>query len=131
MTQSATVKDFMATDLATVTPDMDIHDAIGILLERQISGVPVIDEKGKLVGILSIKDCLNIAYSTSYHKEPGGPVSEFMSPDVQTIEADTDIVEVAEIFLKSQYRRFPVMTEGRLIGPISRYDVQRALQARW
>jgi CBS domain-containing protein len=121
----------MATDLVTVAPEMDIHSAIELLLEREVSGAPVIDGKGDLVGILSIKDCLKIAYSASYHKERGGPVSEFMSSDVQTIEADADIVEAAEMFLKIRYRRFPVMNEDRLVGLISRYDILKALQELW
>ena len=121
----------MATDLVTVTPDMNIHRAIRILLERQISGVPVIGENGELVGILSVKDCLKIAFSASYHQEWAGRVSEFMSTEVQTIESDTDIVEAAEIFLKNRYRRFPVVTDGRLVGMISRYDVLRAIEELW
>ena len=129
--KSAPVRDFMATDLVTVTPDMDIHRAIRILLERQISGVPVIDESGELVGILSVKDCIKIAFSASYHQEWAGRVSEFMSTEVQTIESDTDIVEAAEIFLKNRYRRFPVVTDGRLVGMISRYDVLRAIEELW
>jgi CBS domain-containing protein len=129
--KSAPVRDFMTTDLVTVTPDMDIHRAIKILLERQISGVPAIGESGELVGILSVKDCLKIAFSASYHQEWAGPVSEYMSAEVQTIESDTDIVEAAEIFLKNRYRRFPVVTNGRLVGMISRYDVLRALEELW
>lgn len=131
MTRSATVRDFMATDLATATPEMDIHRAIKILLKRQISGLPVIDGKGGLVGFLSVKDCLKIAFSASYHQEWGGRVSEFMSPDVQTIEPDTDIVGAAEIFLKNKYRLFPVVTGGRLVGLISRYDILKALEELW
>ncbi len=121
----------MATDLATVTPEMDIHRAIKLLLDRQISGTPVIDGKGGLVGFLSVKDCLKIAFSASYYQEWGGRVSEFMSPDVQTIEPDTDIVEAAEIFLKNKFRLFPVVTGGRLVGLISRYEVLRALDEFW
>ncbi len=129
--RSARVKDFMTTDPVTLTPDMDIHRAMKILLEREISGAPVLDAQGGLVGILSTKDCLKVAFSASYHREWGGPVSEFMSSEVQTIESDTDIVEAAELFLKVRYRRFPVVTNGRLDGLISRYDVLRALDALW
>ena len=129
--RSARVKDFMTADPVSLAPDMDIHRAMKILLEREISGAPVLDEQGGLVGILSIKDCLKVAFSASYHREWGGPVSEFMSSEVQTIESDTDIVEVAELFLKVRYRRFPVVTNGRLDGLISRYDVLRALDALW
>jgi CBS domain-containing protein len=58
-------------------------------------------------------------------------VSEFMSPEVTTIEADTDIVEVTQIFLRSWFRRYPVMADGRLVGVLSRYDVLRALEELW
>jgi CBS domain-containing protein len=129
--RSARVKDFMTADPVSLAPDMDIHRAMKILLEREISGAPVLDEQGGLVGILSIKDCLRVAFSASYHQEWGGPVSEFMSSEVQTIESDTDIVEAAELFLKVRYRRFPVVTNGRLDGLISRYDVLRALEELW
>jgi CBS domain-containing protein len=129
--QSATVKDFMATDLVTVTPETDIHRAVKILLERRISGAPVIDERGDLVGVLSKKDCLKVAFSAGYHQEWGGKVSEYMSRPVQTVEADADIVEVAELFLKSQYRRFPVMANNRLVGQISRHDILLALEELW
>ncbi len=129
--RSARVKDFMTADPVSLAPDMDIHRAMKILLEREISGAPVLDEQGGLVGILSIKDCLKVAFSASYHREWGGPVSEFMSSEVQTIESDTDIVEAAELFLKVRYRRFPVVTNGRLDGLISRYDVLRALEELW
>jgi CBS domain-containing protein len=121
----------MTTNVTVVTPGMDIHHAIKALLEGQISGAPVVAENGELVGVLSIKDCLKIAFSASYHKERGGPVAQFMSPEVETMEADTDIVAAAEFFLKSRYRRFPVMANDRLVGVISRYDVLKALLELW
>lgn len=54
-----------------------------------------------------------------------------MSENVETIDAGTDIVEVAELFLKSRYRRFPVMEKGRLVGLISRYDALAAIEDLW
>jgi CBS domain-containing protein len=131
MSKSGTANDFMSTDLIVFTPDMDIHRAIKALLEHRISGAPVVDGQGILVGILTKKDCFKIAFSASYHKEWGGRVSEFMSAEVETIDAEADIVEVAELFLKSRYRRFPVMKNGRLVGVISRHDVLRALEELW
>lgn len=131
MSQSDTVNDYMSTELVTFTSDMDIHQAIRLLLERRISGAPVVDDRGKLVGVLTKKDCLKIAFSASYHKEWGGNVSDFMSRDVQTVEADTDIVEVAERFLNSSFHRFPVTRNQRLVGIISRHDVLGALDALW
>lgn len=131
MTDSKTARDFMATKLMTLTPETDIHQAMRLLLDNRLSGAPVVNGEGKLVGVLSKKDCLKVAFSASYHKEWGGPVANYMSRDVQTVEADTDIVEVAEIFLKGPYRRFPVMENGHLVGQISRHDVLRALDELW
>jgi len=121
----------MATKLMTLTPETDIDQAIRLLLDNRLSGAPVVDGEGKLVGVLSKKDCLKVAFSASYHKDWGGPVSDYMSRDVQTINADRGIVEVAEIFLKGPYRRFPVLENGRLVGQISRHDVLRALDELW
>ena len=131
MSRPGTVNDYMSTELVTFAPDMDIHRAIRLLLEKRISGAPVVDAQGELVGVLTKKDCLNIAFSASYHQEWGGNVSDFMSRDVQTVDADTDIVEVAERFLKSRFHRFPVMRNQRLVGIISRHDVMRSLEDLW
>jgi CBS domain-containing protein len=124
-----TVADIMATQLITFAPDTNIHEAIHILLEQRISGAPVVDKDGALVGMLSKKDCLKITFSTSYHEDWGGPVSDFMSAPVETLDADLDLVSAAEIFLKSHFRRFPVLRHGRLVGLVSRYDILKALTA--
>jgi CBS domain-containing protein len=121
----------MARDLITVTPDTDIHQALRLLLDKRLSGAPVVDGAGKLVGVLSKKDCLKVAFSTSYHKDRGGPVSGYMSSAVKTLDAGTDIVAAAEVFLKGPYRRYPVMDKGRLVGQISRHDVLKALEDLW
>lgn len=125
MTRS--VADIMATDLVTFTPDTIIHKAIQILLARHLSGAPVIDETGELVGMLSKKDCLKVVLSSSYYQDWGGTVGDYMSPDVITIDADTDLVSAAEFFLDSTFRRFPVIRNGELVGQISRHDVLKSL----
>jgi CBS domain-containing protein len=124
-----TVGDIMATELVTVTPGTNIHDAIHLLLDRRISGAPVVDDEGGLVGMLSKKDCLKIVFSTSYHRDRGGPVREFMSAPVETLEADMDLISAAQHFLVSNFRRFPVVRSGRLVGQVSRHDILRTLNA--
>ncbi|MGC1952843.1 MAG: CBS domain-containing protein [Gammaproteobacteria bacterium] len=127
MLRSVLAKDYMSANLVTFTPHMDVLNAIQVLVEHRISGAPVVDETGNLVGVLSQKDCLRVALEASYHGEWGGRVSEFMSRNAKTVEAETSILEVAEMFMKDEYRRYPVMEENRLIGQISRHDVLRAL----
>ena len=124
---SRTVADVMATGLVTFAPDMNIHEAIQTLLDKRISGAPVVDETGHLVGVLSKKDCLKIVFSSRYHDDWGGPVRDYMSAPVETLDADLDIVSAAQTFLDSHFRRFPVLRDGRLVGQISRYDILKAL----
>ncbi len=131
MTIASTTRDYMVSDVITVAAEMDIHHAIKVLFENGISGAPVLDDIGNLVGMLSTRDCLKVAFSAGYHRDSGGVVAEFMSPDVETVEVDTDIVKVAELFLKSRFRRFPVTSNDRLVGLISRSDVLKALEDLW
>lgn len=128
---SITVKDYMTKDLTTFSPDMEILQAARTLVEHRISGAPVVDEHGNLIGMLTEKDCLKVALQASYYEEYGGKVSEYMSPQVKTIEADMSIADVAKIFLMDPHRRYPVLEDNRLVGQISRHDVLRALEVLW
>ncbi len=121
----------MSREVITLTTDMDVHQAIRLLVARQISGAPVLDGDRNMVGMLSTRDCLKVAFSASYHQDTAGPVSDYMSEGVETVEAGLSIVEVAELFVKSRCRRFPVTENGRLVGLISRYDALRALEDLW
>jgi CBS domain-containing protein len=126
--KSCLVRDYMAAHLVTFKPDTDVLDAVHELVKHRIAGAPVVNEHGELVGMLSEFDCMKVALDSGYYGDAGGPVSEFMTPDVESISADMSIVDLAQKFLDSKYRRFPVMTENRLIGQISRRDVLRALE---
>ena len=101
------------------------------LLNNQISGAPVLDESGNLVGILSKKECLKVAFSDSYYQNVGGQVSDYMSVDVETVDAGTSIIDMAEQFLGGTYHRFPVIRNGRLAGLISRHDILKAIEEQW
>ena len=122
-----TVVDIMATDLVTFRPDTPIREAIRTLLDKRISGAPVVDGDNNLVGILSRKDCLKIAFVAGYHDDWEGRVRDFMVTDVKTMAAETDLVSAAQIFLDSHFRRFPVIRDGRLVGLVSRHDILDAL----
>ncbi|AKH99000.1 CBS domain-containing protein [Hoeflea sp. IMCC20628] len=125
------IKTYMSRELVTLTPDMEINRAMNLLIDNHISGAPVLNESGNLVGMLSQKDCLKAALHASYYREWGDTVAKYMSGNVQTLDADLDLVEAAEAFLASSFRRFPVMSEGRLVGQISRSDLLKALAGNW
>ena len=121
------VKDYMSVNLVTFTPDMPVLEAIHLLAQRKISGAPVVDEQGDLVGMLSQRDCMGVALEAIYHGVSAGAVSEFMTHDVKTVEADMDLLEVVELFIDHTYGRYPVLKSGRIVGQISRADVFKAM----
>jgi len=122
------VRDFMAKDLIVFKPEDDIYQAIDTLVKAEVSGAPVVDDEGKLAGIISQKDCLRILATGVFHNAPGGRVSEYMTEAVMTIEPDMDIFTVADIFLNTVYRRIPIVENGMVVGQISRRDILRAIQ---
>lgn len=123
--KSVLVKDFMKASPVTFTPEMDIHEAMTQLVEHWLSGAAVIDMRGNLVGLLSETDCLKVGLNAAYHDEWGGTVGDYMSREVKTVDAQASIVELAELFTKTPFRRYPVLKENRLVGQISRRDVMK------
>ena len=121
------VRDYMTQDLTILHPDQDMTQAMRTMLERQISGAPVVDSHGNLVGLLTQRDCLSVAYQAVYHGQLTGKVSQFMTTEVETVAAGMSLVEVIELFYQSAYRRFPVIEENQLVGQISRRDILRAM----
>jgi CBS domain-containing protein len=125
---SITAKDIMATKVVTLEPDMDVMDAMHTLARHRISGAPVVNARGIVVGMLTERDCLRTFVIASYHGEGScGAVAEYMSHDVRSVEADTSLLDITELFVNTKYRRYPVMQDNRMIGIISRRDVIRAI----
>lgn len=126
-----TVGDYMARDLITLTPDQEINSAMQLLLGSKVSGAPVLDKAGQLIGILTKKDCLRAALDASYYRDWGKPVSAYMVREVQTLDPSMDIFAACQIFLASTFRRFPVIEDDRLVGQMSRTDILRAMADNW
>jgi len=127
----ATAGDYMTRDVIVLAPETSVHAALRVLLEHDVSGAPVVDARGEVVGMLTGRDVIAALFHASYHKDAGRPVADSMSRDVQTVDERTDVMEVIELFLKSPFRRFPVVSGTRLVGVISRPDVLRAIQELW
>lgn len=123
------VREFMDKSFITLTPEMDVYRAIDIMLKGGITGAAVVDNKERLVGILSEKDCLRTLVHGAYSSLPSGKVSDFMSKDPDTVYADLDVFSVADKFLNCTYRRLLVVDEEKkLVGQITRRDLLRVIQ---
>jgi len=116
--------------MITLRPDQSIHVAIATILEKKISGAPVLDEHRHLVGNLSEKDCLRIVVDKFCHNLPveDKKVSDYMSTKIFMFSPTTNVVEAAIEFLNSPIRRYAVVEKGVLIGEISRREILRAAQ---
>lgn len=123
------VSDFMTTKLEVFHPDQPIGEVAKILMEKNISGGPVVNDSGDLVGIISEGDCLKEIVRGKYLNSPnhGGMVSDHMATNVLTTTPNAGILETAQKFLNEKVRRFPVMEGGRLVGQISQRDILRAV----
>ena len=121
------VRDFMKTNPLSISPETEIMRAVHLLVAEDISGLPVTDAQGRLVGILTERDCIAVALQAGYFDELGGRVEQHMTTPVETVEPDSSLMDLAELFARSPFRRCPVVEEGRLVGLICRRDILRAL----
>ena len=130
MLRSMSVKDHMTAGVL-LRPDMDVLEAVHLLLRHNVYGGPVVDNLGNVIGILSEKDCIEAVVSASYYEEKAGKVSEFMTRGVETVDADASLMDVAELFLKHPHRGYPVVEDNRLVGVVTRRDILWALEKMW
>ena len=124
MTQ-ITARDFMVTDVITVSPATDVIDAVRLLLEHHISGAPVVDAKGKYLGVFSEKCSMHVLLDAAYDQLPVQDVRSFMDAEAQTIAPETHLLSIGQVFLLTPYRRLPVLEDGRLVGLVTRRDVMK------
>lgn len=119
-------KDIMTTRLHTLRAETDVFKAIETLNKNKISGAPVIDDQRHLLGMFTEKSCLEVLIDAAYEGLPTNRVSAFMDAPADTIEENTSLLSIAQIFLNKKTRRLPVLKDGKLIGQVSRRDVIRA-----
>jgi CBS domain-containing protein len=142
--------DIMTTDVITVDPDMTVQDLAKLLAERGISGAPVVDASGRLVGVVSEGDLLHRAeigtarrhrerrrswwlddfasdLARDYIRSHGRTVKDIMTRDVVTVTEDIDLGEVAALLEAKRIKRVPVTRDGKVIGIITRANLVRAL----
>jgi len=122
------VSEFMDKSFVRLRPEMEIFEAIDILLKKRLTGTAVVDDDDRLVGVLSERDCMRTLLQGAYNHEPMGRVKDYMSVEVRTVNPHTDIFEGAEFFQNNIFRRLLVVEDQRLVGQITRRDALHAIQ---
>jgi CBS domain-containing protein len=138
------VKDIMMTSVVSIKRNADLHEAARLLSENRISGMPVVDDNNRVIGVISEADVLMLAGMKREHTfkdilrnilgEPvparsgGNKVEEVMSFPPITSKADDEVIEVAKILEERRIKRLPVVdNDGKLLGIVSRADIVRAI----
>jgi len=124
---SVVVRSYMTTTLVSFSPDTEVMSAVHDLVRHRIASAPVLDAQGNLIGMLSERDCLSIAFIASSDTCVAGPVSQFMSTKVVSVSPDTSMTHLCSLFTNSSHRRYPVVDDGKVVGIISRRDALRAI----
>ena len=119
------VADYMTKKLITFKPDQSILEVMETFAKHNISGGPVTDHNGFLVGIISEADCMKQIAESRYFNQPilDKSVEKYMTKNVQTIPSSMSIFDAAGVFDKDNRRRLPVMENDILVGQISRKDI--------
>ena len=127
---SLTVADIMARSEATLDPESDIYDALERLLKSRLTGAPVVDDDGTLLGMLTERDCLKVMVDGAVDGLPRAKVSDYMTSPAESITPTASLYDVAQIFLTRSYRKLPVVDQdGRVIGQVSRRDILVAIES--
>ncbi len=114
-------KDIMTRAVICTRPEMPLYDAVRLLAERKITGMPVVDEELNLVGVLSEKDVLRMLYDTEDSIEQ--QVSDYMNFGVVSLDVDDTLIDLCDCMTENIFRRVFITDEGKLAGVVSRSDV--------
>ena len=116
------VREIMTSDVISVPENNTIEDAARVLARHRISGLPVVNDAGALVGLVTEYDFIS---------KQGATVADIMSRGVISVTEDTDVEEVAHLLANRRIRRVPVLRGDRLIGIVSRSDLIKQIAMRW
>ena len=123
------IGEFMDAVVPTLSPDTQIIKAVDFLLRHRVTGAPVVDSDGRLLGIITETDLLKLLTEGIEGQPPTeATVAEYMTSDVVTVPPTVDIYYVAGIFLNNKFRRLPVVENGKIVGAITRYDLLRIIR---
>ena len=124
------INQYMDQVVPTLSPETPIMEAVDFLLRHRVTGAPVVDRKGRLLGIITETDLLKLLSEGVENKPPTDAIVEdYMTTDIVTVPETMDIYYVAGIFIENKFRRLPVVDDGKLVGAITRFDLLRVVQS--
>ena len=118
------VSEIMTQGVVSVKPDMRLTEAIKVMLEHNVSAVPVVDAQQDLIGIVTEYDIMNFAFSGHAAETT---VAEVMIRDVVTFTPDTDVETLVNFCAKRRMHRMPIVEGKKVVGMVSRRDVLREI----
>ncbi len=121
------IADYMTKNITTLKKETDVFTAIKQLLNHKQTSAPVLDESGKYIGIFSEKDCIEAVLESTYNQGTSGKVADFMSDETLSVDAETNIIDIAEKFKVCSERVLPVMSDNQIVGLVSGENLLQAL----
>jgi len=115
------IKTIMTKDVITVTAKMPIYEALNLLKKHDVSGLPVIDYEGRVIGILSEKDVLKLLLNQKV--VANDKVEDYMTREVVAFSEMDNAIDICKFFIKSHIRRVPIVRGEKLVGVVSRRDI--------
>ena len=121
MSKSVSLESYMARNVVKVSANATILEASKVIIKEQVSGVCVVDDDGKLVGVLSELDCLRAIIERVYQENQpsAGYVYEAMTKEIIANRPEEDIISVAESMLQYKHRRRPIIDDEQMIGQVT------------
>jgi len=121
-------KDIMSTTVTTVHEYANVMEVIKLLVDHNVTGLPVVDDSGRLLGMVTEKDILMLLLYDPNVK--GKTVTDLMTTEIVHFDEDENLMSIFESLVKSNFRRVPILSEGRLVGIVSRRDIIKFLSAK-
>jgi predicted transcriptional regulator len=122
-----TIREHMSGAFISLTGDMTILEATKSLLKLNLTGAPVVDEKGFLIGFLSERDCIKFNLDCKYYNHAPSNVSHYMSKKLLSLSPEDSLMHVVELFLKNNFQMYPVVEDHKVIGIVSRRMILSAV----
>lgn len=124
------VRNIMKKASKTFRVDEEMAPCMSVLARSSFAAVPVVDEEGHVVGVLSEKDVLHTIIDWAYDQRAGGPVGNYMSRLEVMVTPDMDLLTAARAFLECNFSCLPVLEDDRLVGRVTRHDVLKGME-KW